>query len=193
MGNTTGGYGGVQDARNIKLERGRSDYDYGHIFTTSFSFVAPWKRNLLARGWQLAGTGVMRTGNPFTPQLSNVNLNLGEANRPNRIAKGTVSNPTAARCYNLAAFPPVPDGTYGFGNSGRNILDGPGSIAINLALYRNFMIRERAKAQFRWEVFNALNHTNLSLPVVNVNVPNAATITTAGAPRQMQVALRLSF
>jgi hypothetical protein len=42
-------------------------------------------------------------------------------------------------------------------------------------------------------VFNVLNHTNFNLPVVNVNVPNAATITTAGASRQMQLALKYSF
>jgi hypothetical protein len=159
----------------------------------SFSFVAPWKRNLLVRGWQAAGTGIARSGIPLTPQLSNVNLNLGEASRPNRIANGTLPNPSVNRWFDLSAFPPVPTGTFGYGNSGRGILDGPGSVAINLALYRNFTVRESGKLQFRWEVFNALNHANFNVPILNVNVPNAATITTAGAPRQMQVALKYSF
>ena len=193
QGGGAGGYSGVQDARNFKLERGRSDIDMRHVFTTSFSFLAPWKRNLLVRGWQLAGTGIAHTGLALTPQLSNTNPNLGEASRPNRIAKGMLSNPTINRWFNLSAFPPLADGTFGFGNSGRGILDAPGSVAINLALYRNFTVRERGKLQFRWEAFNALNHTNFGVPVVNVNVPNAASITTAGASRQMQVALKYSF
>ena len=193
QGGGAGGYAGAQDARNIKLERGRSDFDYGHVFTMSYSFVAPWKRHLLVRGWQVAGTGIARTGAPLTPQLSNVNLNLGEATRPNRIAKGTLPHPTVNRWFDLSAFPPVPLGAFGYGNSGRGILDGPGSAAFNLALYRNFTVRESGKLQFRWEAFNALNHTNLGVPVVNVNAPNAATIQTAGASRQMQVALKLSF
>ena len=93
----------------------------------------------------------------------------------------------------LLAFPQVPIGGFGDGTSGRNILDDPGVIAINTALFRNFTIREINKLQFRWEVFNVLNHTNLGVPVLNVNVPNAATIVSAGAARQMQVALRYSF
>jgi hypothetical protein len=143
QGGGAGGYGGVQDPRNFKLERGRSDFDSKHVFTTAFSFAAPWKRNLLVRGWQLAGTGIARSGIPLTPQLSNVNLNLGEASRPNRIARGTVPNPAVNQWYDRNAFPPVPSGTFGYGNSGRGILDGPSSIAFNLALYRNFTVRER--------------------------------------------------
>jgi hypothetical protein len=193
QGSGAGGYSGVQNARDLHGDRGRSDFDIGHSFTTSFSWVAPWKQNALVRGWQLAGSGVARTGAPFTPQVNNVNLNLGEANRPNRIAKGTLPNPTPDRWYDVAAFPQVPSGSYAFGNSGRNILDGPGTIAINLSLYKNFSPRERDSLQFRWEVFNVLNHSNFKLPVVNVNAPNAATIRQANDPRLMQVAMRYRF
>jgi outer membrane receptor protein involved in Fe transport len=192
-GNSAGGYSGVEDARNIRLERGRSDFDIPHQFTTAFSWVVPWKHNLVARGWQLAGTGIARTGAPFTPQLTNANLNLGEAIRPNRIAKGTIANPTVNGWFDLSAFPSVPDGSFAFGNSGRSILDGPRSIVFNLALYRNFAVRERSKLQFRWEAFNAFNHTNFNLPVDAMNATNVGTITAAGAPRQMQVALKCSF
>ena len=155
--------------------------------------------NLLTRGWQFAGSGVAHTGTPFTPQVSNVNLNLGQASRPNRIAKGTVPNPSVSRWFDVSAFPQIPLGGFGFGNSGRNILDAPGLIAINLALYRNVTIHEKSTLQFRWEVFNALNHTNFTPsaagtdPVVYVNAPNAGTLTQAGPSRQMQVALRCSF
>jgi hypothetical protein len=183
----------VQNVRDLHSERGRSDWDMGHSFTMSFSWMTPWKRNLLLRGWQLAGTGAARTGAPFTLMVNNVNLNLGEAVRPNRIAKGTVPNPTPDRWYNVSAFPQVPTGSYAFGSSGRDILDGPGQVAINLALNRNFTMREKSRLQFRWEVFNALNHANFKPPVVFVNVPNAATITSAADPRRMQVALRYSF
>ena len=61
------GTGGMQDPRNFRLERGRSDWDAGHTFTMSFSWEIPGPRHLLLRGWQLAGTGTARTGQPFTP------------------------------------------------------------------------------------------------------------------------------
>jgi hypothetical protein len=193
QGGGAGGYAGLQDSRNRALERGRGDLDVPHLFTTSFSWVVPWKANRFIRGWQLAGSGIAHTGAPFTPQVTNANLNLGEASRPNRIAKGAAQNPSVNRWYDLSAFPVVPDGSFGDGTSGRNILDGPGSIAINLALSRNFTILEKSNLQFRGEVFNVLNHANFNAPVVFVNAPNAGTITTAGASRQMQLALRYSF
>ena len=43
----------------------------------------------------------------------------------------------------------MPLNGFAFGNSGRNILDGPGSNAINLALNRNFSLREKARLQVR--------------------------------------------
>lgn len=187
-----GGYAGAQNSRNRGGERGRSDFDIGHSFTTGFSYLVPLK-GLVAGGWQFSGTARMYTGQPFTPQVSNVNLNLGEANRPNRIAKGAVDNPTADRWFEVSAFPPVPTGSFQFGNSGRNILDGPGHEEVNLTAFKNFQLAEGRLVQFRWEVFNVLNHANLRLPDDHVNAPSAATITGAGAAREMQFGLRFVF
>ncbi len=193
QGSSDGGYAGAQDSRNLHGDRGRSDWDVGHTFTMNFSYEVPWRKNVLVRGWQLAGTGRAYTGQPFTPKLSNVNLNLGEANRPDRIAKGTVEHPSPDRWYDTAAFPVVPVGSFRFGNSGRNILDGPGYLGVNLTLLKNFRIRENSSVQFRWEAFNVFNHANLNLPVVNVNAANAATIKDAEAGRLMQFGLRYRF
>jgi hypothetical protein len=182
----------AQDARNLRANRGRSDWDVGHSFTMAFSGVAPW-RGFLLRGWQLAGSGIARTGQPFTLYVTNTNLTLGEASRPNRIAKGTVPHPSVNQWYDLSAFPQVLPSAYTFGNAGRNILDAPGSITVNVALSRNFGVWEKGNLQFRWETFNVLNRANFGLPVITVNAPNAGTITTAGAARSMQAALRYSF
>ena len=192
-GSSDGGYSGLQDARNLGGDRGRSDWDIGNQFTESFSWTAPFKKNPWVRGWQIAGTGRLYTGAPFTPTVTNVNLALGEANRPNRIATGTLPNPDANRWFNVAAFPPVPQGAFTFGDSGRNILDGPGRIEINITLYKNFVLREKSNLQFRWETFNVLNHANLGLPVNAVNAPNAGTIVTADNGRLMQFGLRYTF
>jgi hypothetical protein len=90
----------------------------------------------LLGGWQLAGTGQARTGQPLMPVLSNVNLALGGALRPDRIAKGTLPNPSPERRFDLAAFLAVPNNSFRFGSSGRNILDGPGSMMVNVPLLK---------------------------------------------------------
>jgi hypothetical protein len=192
-GNSDGGIGQPQNSLCLRCDRGRSDWDRGHVFTMNFSYEVPWRKNVLVRGWQLTGTGRAYTGTPFTPQVSNINLDQGDANRPDRILKGTLANPTPDMWYNIAAFPPLPTGSFRFGNSGRNILDGPGFLEINLSVFKNFYFEKHGSLQFRWEVFNALNHANLNLPNVNVNEPTAGTIPTAGTPRLMQFGLRYRF
>jgi hypothetical protein len=191
QGNGDGG-AGVQNSRNLAGERGRSDFDIGHNFTSHWSYEVPFRRNQLVRGWQIAGTTQMHTGQPFTPKVTNVNLTLGEANRPDRIAKGTVPNPNVDQWFDPSAFPQVATGSFRFGNAGRNIVDGPGLVNVNLSLYRNLRF-ERFSSQFRWEMFNVLNHANFMLPENTINAVNVATITGAKAARQMQFGLRLMF
>lgn len=192
-GNSDGGYPGAQNARNLRGERGRSDWDNGHAVTMNFSYALRNQRRAALRGWQIAGTGRAYTGQPFTPRVNNVNLNLGEANRPDRIAKGTVEHPTADRWFDVAAFPVVPPGSFRFGSSGRNILDGPGLVDFNLTLFKNFKPRERVNVQMRWEVFNVVNHPNLQVPTVFVDSKGATTVTEANAGRLMQFGMRLWF
>ncbi|HEV3200843.1 MAG TPA: hypothetical protein VGZ73_23230, partial [Bryobacteraceae bacterium] len=188
-----GGYQGAQDSLNLLSERGRSDFDIRHVFSMNFAWLLPFRQNALVRGWQLAGSGTARSGQPFTPQLSGPSNDLAQATRPDRIANGSIANPSATGWFDLNAFVTVPDSAYRFGNSGRNILDGPGAININLALSKQFQIGEHAKAQFRWETFNTTNHTNFQLPADALDKSNAGTIIKANAARVMQLGLRLQF
>jgi hypothetical protein len=191
-GASDGGYNGLQNVRNVRGDYGRCDWDIGHAFTGNFSWASP-SQNPWLRGWQITGTHRLYTGAPFTPLVTNVNLAIGEANRPNRTGKGTLDNPTADLWFNPDDFPQVPDGAFGFGNSGRNILDGPGRIEVNLSLFKNFKLTERTGLQFRWELFNALNHANFSVPVNAVNAANAGTIASADNGRLMQFGLRFTY
>ncbi len=191
-GKSDGGYNGLQDVRNVHGDYGRCDWDIGHSFTGNFSWMSP-SHNIFLRSWQITGTHRLYTGSPITPQVTNVNLNLGEANRPNRIGKGTLPNPTPDLWYDVADFPPVPTNSYAFGNSGRGIIDGPGRIEVNLSLFKNFVPRERTTVQFRWELFNVLNHANLGVPNTAVNAANAGTIASSDPGRLMQFGLRFTY
>jgi hypothetical protein len=188
-----GGYSGAQNALDLNAERGRSDFDIRHALSMNFAYQLSLGHSWIGSGWQLAGTGRAYSGQPFTPQTSAGNNDLGEPTRPDRIASGSVANPTPDRWFDVTAFPVVPLSAFRFGNSGRNILDGPGFVGINLSLSKRIRVREHGEAQFRWETFNVLNHTNFMLPNVNVDVVNGATITSAQAARVMQLGLRYQF
>lgn len=186
-------FSAAQDSRNLALERGRSDFDIGHAFAGSFVWTPFESKHWLARDWQLAGTSTIYSGQPFTPRVATVNFVNGEATRPDRIRDGSVDQPSVDRWFDRSAFVPVPTGAYRFGNSGRNILDGPGTIIINTSLSRRFRFGEGKAFQYRLESFNLPNHPNFGLPENNVDTPTAGTIRRAKNSRNMQMSLRFEF
>lgn len=188
-----GGFPTAQDSRNLWEERGRSDFDVGHAFAASFIWQPNVSRRVWLRNWQLSGTTTAYTGPPFTPKVANYDVTTGGAARPDRIAKGTLANPSPDQWFDRRAFPPVPVGAFHFGTSGRNILDGPGTFSLNAGLSRRFRMGEMRAVQFRWETFNLTNRTSFNLPQTDVDVLNGATISAAKNPRQMQLGLRVEF
>jgi hypothetical protein len=104
------------------------------------------------------------------------------------------------------AFAGSAPGTYG--NLGYNNLKGPGVFQLNLALSRNFVIRERQTIQLRAEAFNLPNHLNplppgngIGVPLA-LNSPNFGKITNdisgnngigLGDYRVVQLALKFAF
>lgn len=192
-GSSQGDYPGVQNSRDLAAERGRSDWDTKHSLLLFGAYSLPFRGNRWMRGWQISTTGRFYSGQPFTPRVANANLNLGEANRPDRIANGDLPNPTVDDWFNLAAFPVVARRAYRFGNSGRNIIDGPGSATANVSLSKTFRLPERRTLQFRGEAINVLNHANFGLPVNFVDAQNAGQILSADSPRVIQLGLRVQF
>ena len=188
-----GGFPSAQDSRNLHGERGRSDFDVGHSFAASFIWQPSFSRNLLLRDWQLSGATTAYTGPPFTPKLANFDATLGGAARPDRLAKGTLPNPSPDQWFDRTVFPAVPVGSFRFGTSGRSVLDGPGTFSINTGLSRRFRFSETKAMQFRMEGFNVANRANFNLPETKVDVLNGATISAAKSPRLLQLGLRLEF
>jgi hypothetical protein len=79
------------------------------------------------------------------------------------------------------------------GNTGRNIVDGPGSKNVDMSVSRDFKLREALKLQFRGEMTNAFNFVNLGSPVSTLTAGNFGQITSAKTMRQTQFGLRLTF
>ena len=50
----------------------------------------------------------------------------------------------------------------------------------------------KARVEFRWEIFNVLNHANFGTPDGNISNATVGTITTADDGRTMQFGLRFA-
>ena len=163
-----GGQEGVdfQDPRNRLASRGRFRFDQTHNMVVHYVWELPG-RNLrgplkhLIGGWQSNGILSIRSGFPFT--IGGGNLNTGTGSRPDRIADGELDNPTRAKWFDPLAFRRVTCNIPGrldlchYGSSGVNILESPGQRNLDFSLFKNFLITENIKVQFRSEFFNALN------------------------------------
>ena len=80
------------------------------------------------------------------------------------------------------------------GRLGQSIIFGPRRFLFDFSLSKRTRIGERTDVEFRWEVFNAFNNTNLALPQTNITNSNFGQITgTVTEPRVMQFALKVNF
>lgn len=200
-----------QNSANPGAEKGRSNFDIRQRVSIGYSYDLPaglGKRFLashgvlstLLGGWSTHGIVTLQSGRPFTvallPEYDNSNtgiesLGFGANNRPDRLASGVLRNPGPDRWFDTAAFAPASYGN--FGNSGRNILDGPGYKDVSLSMIKDSQIREGLRLQFRAEFFNAFNQTNFSLPDIFLGSPSFGHILSAGNPRLLQFGLKLIF
>jgi hypothetical protein len=191
----------LQDARNRDSWKGPADQDTRHRVAANWildipvgaghKYLSEGAAGTIFGGFNFSGIVTARTGRPFTVTQSNNNVGNLMTGLPNRVGDGEGAK-TVDAWFDKTAFQVVPSGT--FGNSGRNILRGPGLFNVDTALQRRFAISGETAIELRWEIFNLFNATELGLP--NANISNAAfgTITSlAGDPRVMQFALRLVF
>lgn len=145
--------------------------------------------------WSVTSIITAQSGYPFTPTINTDPANTGTAQYPNRIGNGTLANPTIQDWFNVGAFAvPAP---YTYGNSGINILNGPGYHDWDLGLLKDFSLgklREGTHLQFRADFFNFTNTPSFSNPVADIQSSAAGEIlSTSGNPREVQLALKLYF
>jgi hypothetical protein len=144
-------------------------------------------------GWQYAGLIHIRSGTRFDVYSGVSLLNNGQGNRPNRVCKGAISNPTPNMWFNPSCFvdDTVPD-TYG--NAGIDPLYADGQQQLDSSLSKTFNLTERVNLQFRVDVFNTFNHPNFGAPDSTVGDATMGQVfSTSVDNRRMQFGLRLHF
>jgi hypothetical protein len=153
----------------------------------------------VAGGWVLNGITSHQSGLPISI-TSRVNTlsNFGGAQRPNMTGLDpNTAGSTEARIngwINPAAFGDVAPFTYG--NTGRFVpgLRGPSFGNWDVSILKNIPIRERLKAQFRVELFNAFNMVNFMPPgVTTFGTSGFGAITSTEPARSIQLGLKMLF
>jgi outer membrane receptor protein involved in Fe transport len=162
--------------------------------------------NQIIGGWELSPVLNYSSGLPFT-------LSYGSC---------SVSIPSSAPCYvngNPGAFRSQISGSPGhnltyfkaqtlgstftaagpgqIGNIGRNSVFGPHFFNTDMAIQKNFPVREIATIQFRMDAFNVFNHINYGTPSGNIEQDGAISagpgVDGTTNPRQLQFSFRVQF
>ena len=117
-------------------------------------------------------------------------------------AKGlrSLNNWFNQNCFPTAALQQaLANGTPRFGDSGRNILTGPGLVDVDASLIKRFTIADRVNTEFRAEVFNLFNHANFALPNATIGsgsadiISNTVNLGATGYNREIQLGLLVKF
>jgi hypothetical protein len=191
---------------NIRHDYGPSAFDVGHRVVGDVIYELPFGRGKkflgdasgfkgwLVGGWQSNATVQWQTGYPLSALwLSDRSQTGSGLQRPDvqgdpNLARGQRS---PLRWFNTSAFVSNPVGT--FGNSGRNIIRGPGLATVDFSLFKSTTLTERFSLQFRAELFNLLNHTNFGNPGNFIDGPNFGVVTSTNPARQIQFAVKFQY
>ena len=211
---TFGDDDGLQNIYNLRAERSLSTNHIPHRLVLAPIAELPIGRgrrwlnrsgplDWALGGWEIAVIGTMQAGSPFGVTVLNGGRNvLGDAAQTLRadlsgsqLASADKGAPAQGvrglQWLNPAAFA-VP-ARFTHGNASRTLpgILSPGLVNFDTMLSKSFAFAERFRAQFRWEMFNALNTPYFDLPAQDLGAGNFGIITSAGNRRIMQAGLKL--
>ena len=203
---STSSPGSITNPYNIASNYGNSDLNIPNRFVASAGYELPFKSsgklNYVVQGWQLNTILNYFDGLPFSVSASS---GVGDGITPRAQllpGSGNGSLPsgqrTLAKWFNTAAFANPATGTWG--NSGRNILQGPGTKTVDFSFFKNTHVTESDVLQLRAEFFNIFNTPQFDNPGATAGSAAIGTISSAGSEstfqrigRQVQLAAKITF
>jgi hypothetical protein len=194
-----------QEFFDLRSDYGPTSYDLTHFFTAGWVYEAPLFAGLsspvrsVLGGWQISGIFRANTGLPVTiTQSSSI-----PGQRAEFVGGDTLKydnyrdtllylNPAVFRLIPVSAASGAPIRP---GNVGRGSIREPGLWNLDFSLAKTFPIpiRETMKLQIRADMFNALNHTNLSGLRTSRNDAFFGRLLSTRGSRLMQVGAVLTF
>lgn len=204
------------DFDNLRLDRGPNTGDARQRFLADWIYKLPQfgRANGFLKtafgGWEAAGIFNTRTGEPLTLTQPCPSYHCrpdhaaGSVNPilPNWEFNHTTRCVVGARCgiqyINRTAFVAVPLNPVSRiaarpGNVANGYLRNPLTWNVDLALSKNFKVRETMNLQVRADMFNTLNHVNYGSPNTDVTSASFGEINSAGGMRVVQFNARLTW
>ncbi|MGE3508220.1 MAG: carboxypeptidase regulatory-like domain-containing protein, partial [Vicinamibacterales bacterium] len=195
----------VADSFNRRLERDYSTGDIPHVLVASGAWQLPAGQGravqlpsvlgALFHDWSLTGVLTLQSGVPVTvTQSVNNNAFAGfGTQRPN--LSGNPALPadqrSVSRWFDTSVFSTAPPFT--LGSASRNPVRGPGYRNLDLALIRRVPVARRQAFELRLEAFNVTNTPPFGAPNGTFGSAAFGSITTAGDPRVIQLAIKYIF
>jgi hypothetical protein len=200
--------GGFLDDLNFKRTHGPSTFDQTHMLTINHVYQLPFGKGqpflnqggvlaAVVSNWQVSGVFRYMTGFPFTPTAPVTSCNCAAVSTIYADIAGSPQYPHGVGpgqpWISPSAF--VLPQVNTFGNSGRDVLRGPGLTNYDANIVRKFPVRERVNIDLRFEANNALNTPHFANPSALVGSATFGIITASGfnGNRLVQTALRVTF
>jgi len=168
---------GVTPANNYNLAADKS-VDGGDIpqaLVASYSYQLPIGRgktvgsgmsriaDAVVGGWEISGIASFKAGIPLGIFGNDYN-SFGGNPRPDVIANPKLSHPTLHEWFDTGAFQYAQYGSFGTAPRYFSNVRGPRYQDWDTAIEKNWTIKEKMRAQFRFETFNSFNHPNFYAP-----------------------------
>jgi hypothetical protein len=197
----------AQNYLDLAAERGLSSFNQTHRFTADYIYELPfgkekkwfhgdgWGQRMLG-GFSFSGDMTLASGFPFSPRIfgSSADLTRGVtgSTRPDLVPGASIqlSDPGIHQWFNTSAFT-QPAGP--FGDAGRNIIIGPGTIGFDMALSRTIQIKEMQSVELRISASNVFNHANFTSIDTTLGSHTFGQVVAAGNMRRAQLIARYRF
>ena len=197
--------GSAQNNYNENADYGLSAFQRKNVLNFNYIYELPFftrNTNALLRqtlgGWEVAGVTTFQSGAPNSITIAQDIAGIGATSTRASANGENINLPSGQRTvnewFNTGAFLTAAQMTKGqFGNTGRDILIGPGFQVWSFSMIKNMSFREKAHLQFRAESYNIFNHPNFAALGTTVGTSTFGNITAAGPGRILSFGLKLMF
>jgi len=123
---------------------------------------------------------------------TNTSNSFGNVTRRPDLVGDPEGQKTADQWFDTTAFAVPAANT--FGNAPRSVVRGPYRHITDFGLYKNFVITQGVRAQFRLEAYNVFNETNYTTVGTTLSTPaQFGRVLAAADPRLVQMGFKVTF